>query len=171
MRSPADRRRLEIPTLCVAAAIHGGMLVWTLWFRDMPLWLTAPLGSLLLAWYGSLQHETIHGHPTSSRRFNAMLGALPLSLWLPYPLYRETHLRHHRHGGRYLTEVARDPESFYLQPGALSRCGPVRRAIHLANCILAGRIVFVPAAADASPDPAVRARSPDSCGCNDIRRP
>jgi len=105
------------------------------------------LGALLLAWYGSLQHETIHGHPTSSRRFNRMLGALPLSLWIPYALYRETHLRHHRHSGRYLTEAGHDPESFYLPAGTMSKAGGVRRWIYAANCTLAGRIVLGPAIA------------------------
>jgi fatty acid desaturase len=118
-----------------------------MFFNDLPLWVAAPLGSLLLAWYGSLQHETIHGHPTASRRMNAMLGGLPLSLWMPYAIYRETHLRHHRHEGRHLTDVARDPESFYLRPGTLAHVGVIRRAIHLANRTLAGRIVFGPAVA------------------------
>jgi fatty acid desaturase len=145
--SDTDRRRVEIPTVCVALAIHAGFLALTVWFRDLPLMVAAPLGGVLLAWYGSLQHETIHGHPTSSRRFNATLGGLPLSLWIPYALYRETHLRHHRHGGRYLTEVARDPESFYLQHGALAGRGKLQRAIHLANGTLAGRIVLGPAVA------------------------
>jgi fatty acid desaturase len=143
---PNIERRLELPTLGVALAVHGGFLLLTLFFRELPILLSAPLGALLLGWYGSLQHETIHGHPTSSRRFNAMLGALPLSLWIPYALYRETHLRHHRHGGRHLTEVGHDPESFYL-PAGLSGAGGVRRWIYAANCTLAGRMIFGPAIA------------------------
>jgi fatty acid desaturase len=144
------RHRLEWPTLFVAVAIHGGFLVLTAYFRELPLWVSAPSVSLLLAWYSSLQHETIHGHPTSSRRFNAALGALPLALWIPYTVYRETHLRHHRHGGRGLTQVARDPESFYLPTGVLSRVGRLRRWVHRANCTLAGRLVLGPALAIAA---------------------
>ncbi|MFL6605441.1 MAG: fatty acid desaturase [Steroidobacteraceae bacterium] len=140
-------RRLELPTLGIALAVHSGFVWLTLFFRELPILLSAPLGSLLLAWYGSLQHETIHGHPTSSRRFNAILGALPLSLWMPYALYRETHLRHHRHSGRYLTEVDHDPESFYLSAGAMSKARGVRRWIYLANCTLAGRLTLGPALA------------------------
>jgi fatty acid desaturase len=144
------RQRLEWPTLCVAFAIHGGFLTLTVFFRELPLLLSAPLLSLLLAWYSSLQHETIHGHPTPSRRFNAALGALPLALWIPYTVYRETHLRHHRHGGRGLTQVARDPESFYLPTEVLSRVGRLRRWVHRANCTLAGRLVLGPALAIAA---------------------
>jgi fatty acid desaturase len=144
---PNIERRLGLPTMGVALAVHGGLLLLTLLFRELPILLSAPLGSLLLAWYGSLQHETIHGHPTSSRRFNAMLGALPLSLWIPYAVYRETHFRHHRHGGRHLTEVEHDPESFYLAAGTTSGAGGVRRWIYAANCTLAGRMILGPAIA------------------------
>ncbi len=139
--------RTDYTTLGLAAVIHGGFVALTLFFNDLPLWLAGALGSLLLTWYGSLQHETIHGHPTSSRRINTLLASLPLSLWLPYRLYRETHLRHHRHHGRYLTQVGRDPESFYLRPGTLALAGRLRRVIHRANCTFAGRIVLGPAVA------------------------
>jgi fatty acid desaturase len=104
----------------------------------------------LLTWYGSLQHETIHGHPTSSKRVNALLGALPLSLWVPYAVYRETHLRHHRHRGRYLTHVEHDPESFYLSADALAGAGRLKRSLYAANCTLAGRLLLGPAIAVAT---------------------
>ena len=113
----------------------------------MPILIAAPMVALLLTWYGSLQHETIHGHPTASRRLNAMLAGLPLSLWLPYGSYRATHLQHHRHGGRHLTDVSRDPESFYVRSGLSSRAGPLGRALRLANCTLAGRLILGPAIA------------------------
>jgi len=153
VRSSSERadtsspRRLDLRTLLVAAVIHGGFLLWTLSFTSMPIWLAVPLGCVLLAWYGSLQHETIHGHPTPWRRINALIGGLPFSLWIPYAVYRETHLRHHRHAGRRLTGATDDPESFYLPPGHLARVGRVRRAILLANCTLAGRLVIGPAIA------------------------
>jgi fatty acid desaturase len=99
---------------------------------------------VLIAWYGSFQHETIHGHPTASRRCNALLGSLPLSLWLPYELYRDIHLRHHRHDGRYLTHPRHDTESFYRPPGSLAAAGPMRRAAYLAHCTLLGRLVLGP---------------------------
>ena len=104
----------------------------------------APLGSILLTWYGSLQNETIHGHPTGSRAINALIGGVPLSLWIPYAIYRETHIRHHRHSARRLTEVGHDPESFYLPPGHLAKVGPLRRVLLMANCTLAGRVILGP---------------------------
>lgn len=134
-------------TLWVACIILGAFILWSLSFASLPLWLAAPLGSVLLTWYGSLQHETIHGHPTRSRRLNTAIGGLPLSLWVPYPIYRLTHIQHHRHSGRRLTEVGHDPESFYLPPGHLARAGRIRRAILSANCMLAGRLTLGPALA------------------------
>jgi len=137
-------RRLEWPTLVVALTIYVGFLLGTFFFTGLPLFVSAPLLSILVCWYGSLQHETIHGHPTPFRQFNGMLGSLPLSLWIPYTVYRETHLRHHRHGGRRLTQVAYDPESFYLPTGELSRFGQLRRWVYRANCTLAGRLILGP---------------------------
>jgi fatty acid desaturase len=139
-----SRGRLELPTLGVAFAVYSGFLLLTWYFRELPVWVAAPLGSLLLAWYGSFQHETIHGHPTSSRQINALLGTPPLSLWLPYAVYREIHLKHHRHGGRYLTDPVRDTESFYLVPGTLGSAGRVRQALYAANRTLMGRLLLGP---------------------------
>jgi fatty acid desaturase len=148
--SPQKKHPSRTPdyrTLLVAAVIHGGLISWSLQFNSLPLWISAPLGSVLLAWYGSLQHETIHGHPTASSWLNALIGGLPLSLWVPYSVYRETHLEHHRHTGHRLTEVEHDPESFYLPPGYLASIGRLRRAILIANCTLAGRLLIGPAIA------------------------
>jgi len=143
--APVDSIRLEIPTLCVALAVYSGFGLLTWYFRDLPILLAAPSGAILLAWYGSLQHETIHGHPTSSRRLNRILAGLPLALWMPYAIYRTTHLQHHRHEGRYLTDVSRDPESFYLRSGTLARARAIARILYSINCTLAGRLILGPA--------------------------
>jgi fatty acid desaturase len=136
---------VEWPTLAVALASHAGLVLLTGFFHELPLPLAAATGAVLLAWYGSLQHETIHGHPTRWRRINNAMGSLPWALWIPYALYRETHLRHHRHGGRYLTEVDRDPETFYLSAPRLARMGPLLRWAHRANGTLMGRLTVGPA--------------------------
>jgi fatty acid desaturase len=136
---------IDLPTLAVALAVYGGYVALTYFFQDMPRWVAAPLGAIWLTWHGSLQHETIHDHPTPWRRVNRTLAGPPLSLWIPYLVYRASHLQHHRHGGRRLTDVTHDPESFYLRPGALSRYGSLTSALRLANCTLAGRLILGPA--------------------------
>jgi len=143
----AGARGLDVATLGVSVAVYGGYALLTWYFRELPLCIAAPLCAVWLTWYGSLQHETIHGHPTPSRRLNAWLGFPPLSLWIPYRIYRATHLQHHRHRGRYLTELDHDPETFYSPPGTLSKAGAVRSALYRANCTLAGRLLFGPAVA------------------------
>jgi fatty acid desaturase len=141
----AATTRIEWPTVAVACAAYAGYIALTWFFRALPLWIAAPLCAICLTWFGSFQHETIHGHPTPWRLVNRALASVPLSLWIPYRLYRATHLKHHRHGGRHLTDAIEDPESFYMSSGALSRCGYVRRALYGANCTLVGRLTLGPA--------------------------
>jgi fatty acid desaturase len=136
---------VEYPTLAVALAIYAGFGLLTWFYHDLPLWLSAPLAWVLLAWHGSLQHETIHGHPTSSRRLNTVLGWLPLSLWISYEAYRRTHLLHHRFGGRHLTDPVRDPESYFVDAANWARSGTLRRALFTFRCTLVGRLIVGPA--------------------------
>ena len=102
----------EWPTLLVAAIVYGGWLVATRWHALLPTWLLAAAGGWLIAWHGSLQHETIHGHPTRHPWMNALIGAVPLSLWLPFAHYRRTHLAHHATPA--ITDPFEDPEARYL---------------------------------------------------------
>ena len=96
-------------------------------------------GGWLIAWHGSLQHETIHGHPTPWRRCNRALGIIPLSLWLPYARYETLHLAHH--STEDLTVPGADPESRYLPAGG----GRARRAVSAVTSTLAGRLLLGPA--------------------------
>lgn len=88
--------RLELPTWILIGVIYTG------WFACVIYWqqLGTVLGSILLilftAWYMSLQHELIHGHPTRWRGVNQLLGTLPLAVWYPYGLYRDSHIQHHK---------------------------------------------------------------------------
>ncbi len=107
---------VEWPTVAVAALIYSGWLALTWWHAALPTALIAVAGSWLVAWHGSLQHETIHGHPTRWRAVNAAIGAVPLSLWLPYGLYRDSHVAHHR--SPHITDPLADPESRYVASGA-----------------------------------------------------
>lgn len=138
---------VEWPTLAVAAAIYGGYGLLTACYAILPLWLFVPLGALLICWYGSLQHEAIHGHPTRWRRVNTALVAVPLALWIPFAIYRRTHLWHHRSGGRDLTDPFRDPESFYLPNGALASTSVVMARLRRFNTTLVGRMLLGPALA------------------------
>ena len=93
-----------------------------------------PLGAWFTAWQASLQHEIIHGHPTRSRRLNRLIGCWPLLLWLPFEVYRISHLVHHR--DERLTDPLDDPESHYWTPEQWAEVGFVRRRIIRANATL-----------------------------------
>lgn len=145
MAEAVRRERIEGPTWAVAAAVYGGWAA-LLWFHAAlpgPLFVAA--GAMLLAWHGSLQHETIHGHPTRSRRINAAVGWPPLSLWLPYACYRDLHLRHHRDS--HLTSPVEDPESYYVTGDRWSALSPAGRAVLRFNRTLLGRLLIGPALA------------------------
>src|SRR5262245_11932670 len=136
-------KRIEWPTLGLAVLIYGGWLTLTLFWHAVPLWLLVPLGAWLVAWQGSLQHETMHGHPTRRRWINDAIGWPPLSLWLPYPIYKLSHLSHHR--DERLTDPLDDPESFYVTEANWASTPRWFRALLVFNQTLLGRILVGPA--------------------------
>ncbi len=138
VRKTPDRKRIEPSTLLIATLIHGGWIALTLCATRAPLWLLVPAGGWLIAWHGSLQHETIHGHPTPWRGINRLLGQIPLNLWMPYGRYERLHLAHHR--AEHLTVPGLDPEARYLSPTS----GPLTRALTNATATLAGRLLLGP---------------------------
>jgi len=136
-------RRLEWPTVILTAVIYGGFLAVTWWWDVLPLPVVALAGGWLVAWHGSLQHEVIHGHPTGNQRINNAIGSVPLSLWLPHEIYRQSHLEHHR--DEHLTDPIEDPESSYFTRAAWQRLGPAGRVLARWNTTLFGRLTIGPA--------------------------
>ena len=138
---------MEWPTIVVAVAIATGFAAVLLGHQSVPTPVVIGALALLGAWYNSLQHEVVHGHPTPWRRLNTALAVTPLGLVVPFAVYRETHLAHHR--ADPLTDPDLDPESFYVSAATWTRCGPVRRAGLRAMQTLAGRMVLGPPVAAA----------------------
>jgi fatty acid desaturase len=134
---------VEWPTVALALVIYGGWAALTFFHAALPLWLVAGLGTWLITWHSSLQHEIVHGHPTRWRRLNAALGFAPLSLWLPYARFPMTHLVHHR--DEALTDPLDDPESFYLTPAQWRERDRLTRALLYAQTTLLGRLTIGPA--------------------------
>jgi len=136
-------RRFEAPTWVLTFVVYGFWLALTFWWRALPGWLLLPAGAWVCAWHMSLQHELMHGHPTRSAWLNGALAWPPLNLWLPYPIYRDSHLRHHRDA--QLTDPLEDPESTYMSAEAWAAAGTVRRLVHCACNTLVGRLLLGPA--------------------------
>ena len=135
-------RRAELPTWAVAAAVYLGWMLLTWYHAALAWWLVLPLGGYLVCWHGSLQHEAVHDHPTRRRWLNTLVAYPPLALWLPYPIYREIHLAHHR--DENLTCPIRDPESFYVTSTAWGRMGKLRQGLLRLHNTLPGRLLFGP---------------------------
>jgi fatty acid desaturase len=136
------RRDIEWPTVALAVFIYGLWLATTWFWRALPWPLVAALGAVAVAWHMSLQHEIIHNHPTSWRRLNHAIGTWPLALWLPFEIYRITHLQHHN--DNWLTDPLEDPESYYLTPAQWRAKRRLGRALSRARATFAGRLVLGP---------------------------
>lgn len=134
-------RAPEWPTVFLAITIYAGWAVATWCHGWLPIWVLVPMGAWLIAWHGSLQHETIHGHPTSYPGVNALIGSLPLALWLPYRCYRHDHIAHH--AAEMVTHPVEDPESRYLL-SSQNRITAVRYAIARLEAPLLGRLLLGP---------------------------
>lgn len=135
--------RVEWPTIGLALLIYGGWIGLVVFWRAVPLWLLLPAAAWLVAWQSSLQHETMHGHPTRKRWINDAIGHPPISLWLPYPVYKLSHLSHHR--DERLTDPLDDPESFYLTGQFWATAPAWLRLLLKFNQTLLGRILVGPA--------------------------
>jgi len=141
-RVTAAGHGVEWPTVALGVMLYGvfGLLTW--WHAALPWWLVLPLGAYLVCLHGSLQHEAVHGHPTPWRWVNDALVFPSLWLWMPFPIYREVHLVHHRN--EMLTDPREDPESFYVTPEAWAAMGRLHRRLLMANNTLAGRLILGP---------------------------
>jgi fatty acid desaturase len=133
---------IEWPTVFLAIGIYASWLAVTFFNQSLPDIVLFILGGWLIAWQSSLQHETIHGHPTRNRLLNYLFGAPPLALWLPYEIYRLSHLHHHR--DETLTNPNDDPESKYWDPLDWESLTAVGRLVAWAQAPLLGRLILGP---------------------------
>ena len=113
-RKPALPESVEWPTIFLLFGFWLSFGLLTYFYEYIAWWLLIPLAGYALALFGSLQHEVLHGHPTPWKWLNEALVFPALSLWVPFQLYKESHLIHHNNVN--LTDPERDPESFYIAP-------------------------------------------------------
>ena len=144
-RAAPPRRGGEWPTWVVAGTVYGGWLLLTFHAAALSWWLLLPAGAFITCWHGSLQHEAVHGHPTRSPRVNLALAWLPLGLWMPYEIYRDTHLRHHACPA--LTDPLEDTESYFVRGRDWERMTGPRRLLLQLHQTLFGRLILGPALA------------------------
>ena len=133
---------VEWPTVALIGLIYASFLGLTYFHEAIPLWLWVPLAAWISAWWGSVQHEVLHGHPTRHRGLNTALAMPPIWLWLPFECYRKSHLTHHR--DERLTDPLDDPESRYWTPDGWKELGTAGRFLVSIQATLLGRLVLGP---------------------------
>lgn len=133
------RPAVEVPTLLLLIVAYGGWITVTAAYSSLPLVVSAPLIALLITLHSSLQHELTHGHPTRWRPFNRLLAMVPLSLWVPFDRYLQTHHAHHINAR--LTDPVDDPETYYWTAEHWARLSPITRGILKVEQTLAGRVI------------------------------
>ena len=134
--------RLEIPTWLLIVSVYGGWFATVFYWHQLGPWLGTPLLVWFTTWYMSLQHELIHGHPTRKPWLNQLFGTLPLAVWYPYGLYRDTHLQHHRN--EHLTLPGDDPEGYYFSRASWENLSPAMKAVVRLRNTLPGRMLLGP---------------------------
>ena len=134
--------KIEWPTIGVAIITYVGWLLLTYYHLLIPDQILLVLGGACIALQSSLQHETMHGHPTRVRLINKLIGYPPLSLWLPYEIYRSTHMQHHIN--ELLTDPLSDPESAYVSTETWISWPKWVRLLATANTTILGRLLIGP---------------------------
>lgn len=128
------------PTLVVGLLIYGLFFGLTLYWVHIPWPILLILGGIVTAWYASLEHEVIHGHPTRWHWLNRVSVLFPLLLWLPFGSYAQTHRAHHRDA--VLTDPFDDPETYYMAQGRWDGLRPWQQRYLRACNTLAGRMTL-----------------------------
>ncbi len=141
MRGLVDK--IEWRTLALIIGAHlawlGAGLLW-----QSSFWVLSLIALAVIAtFHGSLQHETIHGHPTRYGRFNELLGSVPLIGLFPYRRYRALHLKHHEDAN--LTDPYEDPESYFWPLSHYQAMRPFMRKLFQINNTFLGRLAIGPA--------------------------
>ncbi len=134
---------IEWHTWLLIVGIYGGWLAALNWYAHGGSWGALATLAAIAAWHMSLQHELVHNHPTRQAWLNRWLGLLPLAVWYPFDIYRDSHLAHHK--DEVLTYPGQDPESNYLDPADYWQYSAPMRALLVAQRTALGRFLITPA--------------------------
>ncbi len=132
----------EIPSVILLIFCYAAFVAITVSADTLGLVLSIPLLALIVALHSSLQHEFLHGHPTSSQTVNDLMVSLPIGVYIPYLRFKDTHLAHHHDPS--LTDPYDDPESNFLNPEMWKSFSGWRKRIGNFNNTLFGRMIIGP---------------------------
>lgn len=133
---------IESPTWMLIILVYGSWFLLVQNYHLIGPIIAAPLLVIVCTLFGSLCHELIHGHPTRITILNTLLGSIPLTLFLPYPIYRESHIQHHC--DENITMPGIDPESYYCSASDYRLKSKLGKVFAWVNMTIAGRLLFSP---------------------------
>ncbi|CUH87989.1 Fatty acid desaturase [Phaeobacter sp. CECT 5382] len=145
--SKADRKAympqgIEWGTFALILVCYGLWLAVLVLLPAQSLALTVICLGIVAALHSSLTHEALHGHPFRNRLINEALLFLPLTLFIPYGRFRDTHLAHHQ--DESLTDPYDDPETNFQDPIVWTQMCAARRLLLRLNNTLLGRMLLGP---------------------------
>lgn len=132
----------EWPTWVVIGGHYGAFAALTWFWTAIPLWIALPAAAYLICLNGHIMHEVLHGHPTRNARINRLTMPINLGGWIPYEIFRDTHIAHH--ASETLADPIDDPESFYVTPESWARMSAPMRWLRIANNAAIGRMLIGP---------------------------
>ncbi|MDG1431231.1 MAG: fatty acid desaturase [Paracoccaceae bacterium] len=134
--------RIEWPTVAMLAFTY---LIWgvaTVWVAQWSLPVAMIVVAIAGAQHSSLQHEVLHGHPTTSTWLNEAMVFPALTVAIPYIRFRDSHLAHHQDS--ILTDPYDDPESNFQDPAVWNSLPMWWKKVLGFNNTLAGRMLVGP---------------------------
>ncbi|MEM7069410.1 MAG: fatty acid desaturase [Pseudomonadota bacterium] len=135
--------KIEWQTLLLIAGCYTIWLLLMMYGAMFPIAFWILCVSLTITFYLSIQHETVHGHPTPYPLLNQLLVTVPIGWVFPFERFRDTHIAHHETGD--LTDPLDDPESWYVYANDWNTSGRFMKLILTFNNTLAGRMLIGPA--------------------------
>ena len=132
----------ELPSILLLTLCYGAYAAISLSTITLGVWPSIGLLALVLVLHSSLQHEFIHGHPTSNQQVNDFLVSPAIGLYIPYLRFKDTHLAHHYDPN--LTDPYDDPESNFLDPKTWHKLPKWRQHLGNFNNTLFGRMTVGP---------------------------
>jgi len=138
-----SKSQFEWPTLILFCLTYSSWVMLTVLHTHIPTLLLLAMLSYLVALHSSLQHEVIHGHPTTSSQFNYALAFPALGLIVPYERYELLHLQHHRNW--LITDPFDDSESYFMARRSWQACSRAVQLVLQCNNTLVGRLILGPA--------------------------
>lgn len=134
--------RFEWQTVMLIGLSYSFWIFLLLSNDTLPTFFWILFSAINIAFFLSITHEVVHGHPTRIALINRLMVFIPIGWSIPYERFRDGHLEHHATGE--LTDPFDDPESWYLAQDDWFTRNRLAQAMLEFNNTLFGRMLIGP---------------------------